>query len=355
MLRLVDANLNRAREGLRLLEDVARFVLNDAALSQRLKNLRHQLAQATAQLQLPLLTARDTAADVGIGMRPSSEMGRPDLAALVSANARRVEESLRVLEEATRSPGFEGVDWQIFQAARFAIYDIEKQLLSGALRQAGRQRVKGLYLVLDTEWLNGRTEAEVVRQAIRGGASMVQLRDKRRCMRDLLPVAQELKLLCQASGAMFVVNDHVDIALAVGAECLHLGQTDLPLNVARGLLPVGVMLGGAARTVEQAEQAERQGADYVAVGSMYPTRSKHDTVVVGPEMLRRVREKMQAPLVAIGGINKDNVAAVVSAGADAIAVISAVMATDDVERAAREMVNAIEKSKEAGQNKAPHG
>src|SRR3990172_5860838 len=146
MLRLVDANLNRAREGLRLLEDVARFVLNDAPLSQRLKDLRHQLAQATAQLQQPLLTARDTAADVGIGMRPSSEMGRPDLAALVSANARRVEESLRVLEEATRSPGFEGVDWQAFQAARFAIYDIEKQLLSCALRQAGRQRVKGLYL-----------------------------------------------------------------------------------------------------------------------------------------------------------------------------------------------------------------
>lgn len=348
MLRLVDANLNRAGEGLRLLEDVARFVLNDAGLSQQLKDLRHSLAQAASPFQARLLTARDSGHDVGASLRPEIEMGRPDLLSLVRANARRVEESLRVLEEATRSPEFEGVDWQAFQTARFAVYEIEKQLVSLAARHAGRRRVHGLHLVVDTDWLKGRTEVEVARQAIKGGAGMIQLRDKRRTMKELLPVAREMKAACEASGVLFVVNDYLDLALAIGADCLHLGQSDLPLNVARRLLPVEMMVGRSTHSIEQAVEAEAEGADYVAVGAVYPTQSKHSVTIVGTATVEAVREIVKAPLVAIGGINRSNVGPVVKAGADAIAVISAVMGAEDIERATKELVDAIKKCKEAG-------
>lgn len=348
MLRIVDANLNRAREGLRLLEDVARFVLNDPRLSQQLKDLRHELARASSPLQTKLLAARDPAHDVGAGQRPETELGRTDLTALIRANARRVEESLRVLEEATRSPQCEGTDWPVFQRARFAVYEVEKQMVSRAARQAGRERIQGLHLVLDTEWLKGRSEVEVARQAIQGGAAMIQLRDKRRPMKDLLPVAREMKAVCEASGVLFVMNDYLDLALASGADCLHLGQSDLPLTEARRLLPGEMMLGRSTHSIEQAIEAEAEGADYVAIGAIYPTQSKHSITIVGAGMVQSVRRKVKAPLVAIGGINKANVAPVIKAGADAVAVISAVMGAVDVERATKELVDAIEKSKEAG-------
>lgn len=354
MLRLVDANHNRAREGLRLLEDVARFVFDDSATSQKLKDLRHQLALTLSPLHTSLLTSRDSGHDVGSDMRPSADLGRPDLSALITANSRRVEESLRVLEEATRSPGCEAIDWKAFQKARFALYEIEKQLASRAMRAANRKLVKGLHLVLDTEWLNGRTEAEVAGQAVRGGAGMIQLRDKRRTMKELLPVAMELNRICEASGVLFVVNDYIDIALACGAGCLHLGQSDLPLDVARRLLPVDTLIGRSTHSIDQAVEASAQGADYIAVGAIYPTQSKHSVTIVGPDLLRRVRGKVSAPLVAIGGINCGNVAAVVHSGADAIAVISAVMAAHDVEKAVRELVDAIEESRKRRQDQEPH-
>ncbi len=355
MLRLVDANLNRAREGLRLLEDVARFVLNDAGLSQTLKDLRHQMAKAASSDRFSLLTARDSTNDVGSEMRPAADLGRSDLPALITANARRVEESLRVLEEATRTPGFEGVDWQAFQSARFALYELEKQLVSAATRQAIRRRVSGLYLVLDTEWLKGRTEVAVARQAVSGGASMLQLRDKRRGARELLPVARELKAVCEAYGALFVMNDFVDLALSVGADCLHLGQSDLPLDVARKVLPIDMLVGGSTHSTEQAVDAAGLGADYIAVGAIYPTQSKHSITIVGTQTLKKVRSLVKTPLVAIGGITKDNAGQVMAAGADAVAVISAVMGADDIEKATREIVNAIRNGKETGEAETANG
>ncbi|MBI2854805.1 MAG: thiamine phosphate synthase [Chloroflexi bacterium] len=346
MLRTIDANLNRAREGMRVLEDIARFTLNDAALSKQFKDLRHQISAATATLGLHLLSDRDSSHDVGAEARPAEDLGRPDLIALSTANARRVEESLRVLEETTRLPGLPEFDWRTFQRARFALYDLEKRLVSSLKRSEGRSRIRGLYLVLDTAALNGRKETDVARQAIRGGVTMLQLRDKGRRGKELLASSRELQHMCREEGVLFVVNDYVDVAMAMDAECVHLGQEDLPLDAARRLIPQGMLLGGTTRTVERAIEVEAQGADYVAVGSMYPTKSKHDTRVVGPEMLAKVRAKVSLPLVAIGGINKDNVAAVTAAGADAIAVISAIMSAGDIESAARELVRAIEESRD---------
>lgn len=346
MRRLVDANLNRAREGLRLLEDVARFTLNDGSLSRKLKDIRHHLAQASAPMNSALVTARDSEHDVGAETRPSTDLGRPDLPSLIVANSRRVEESLRVLEEATRTPAFEGIDWMAFQKARFALYGLEKSLLSRATREGKRKSVRGVYLVLDTEWLHGGSELDVARAAIRGGATLVQLRDKRRSARELLPVAKELKHICAQAGVLFVMNDHLDLALAAGADCLHLGQSDLPVETARALLPIDMMLGISTHSVDQAEAAAAGGADYVAFGAIFSTQSKHSITIVGTGMLGQVRARISPPLVAIGGINMSNAPGVIAAGADAVAVISAIMASDDVEKATKGLVNAIKEKEQ---------
>lgn len=345
MLRLIDANLNRAREGLRVLEDMARFLLNDASLSQKFRQLRHQLIQADAPAAL--LSARDAPGDVG-AQEPASRP-RGNLADLVTANARRVEEALRVLEEFSQLPDLSlGVDSAWFHRARFTLYDLEKELLHRLRRREKIDKLTGLYVIVDTQFLRGRSEVEVARQAIRGGARVIQLRDKKRDHGELVPIARELKGLCVQEGILFIVNDYLDIALDSDADGLHLGQSDLPLPVARRLLPGDKLLGGSTHSVEQAVAAQAEGADYIGVGAIYPTGSKEVITLVGPDMLRQVKQRVSIPLVAIGGINRDNVAQVMAAGPTAVAVITAVVAAEDVEAAAREMVARMQPPKGAG-------
>jgi thiamine-phosphate pyrophosphorylase len=182
--------------------------------------------------------------------------------------------------------------------------------------------------------LKGRDEVEVAAAAIRGGAKAVQLRDKRRSKAELLTAARKLRDLCAKKGVLFIVNDHLDIALAVSADGLHLGQDDLPLAEARRILPIDALIGCSTRSTAEAVRAQAGGADYVAVGSIYPTTSKEKYKLVGLETLRRTRSKVSVPLIAIGGINHANVQEVMKAGADGVAVISAVMGEVDVDKAA---------------------
>ena len=339
MLRPVDANLNRVREGLRVLEEIARFVLNDQSLTHELRNLRHGLGEAAAPVQAELLSARDVAGDVAAAEEPGG--GRQDYVALVLANSRRVQESLRVLEEFAQLPEMAPIlDWSRFSRARFAVYALEQRLLSRLLRREKAQKLSGLYVIVDTAVLRGRSPGDAAREAIRGGARAIQLRDKEREKGELLPLALELKEICAQKGVLFLINDHLDLALAADADGLHLGQTDLPLPTARRLLPVDRIIGVSTKTVEQALKAQQEGADYVAVGAMYPTPTK-ESRVVGPQTLSQIREKVSLPLVAIGGINRDNVGEVMAAGADAVAVISAVVGAEDVAQAARQLVARI--------------
>ena len=337
MFRLIDANLNRLSEGLRLLEDVARFILNDAALSSRLKALRHDLLPNTKSFQRTLLTERDSEGDVTAFTKES--MSRSDVNDVVTANARRVTESLRVLEEFAKLPD-SGLDPLKFKRARFAIYEIEKEI-SGKVSRRGR-RIAGLYVIIDREALGARDEVDACRQAIRGGAKVIQLRDKIQGKPALLNSAMKLKEACALSNVPFIMNDDLDIALASGADGLHLGQEDIPVSAARRLLPIDKLIGCSTATAEEALKAEADGADYVAVGSIYPTQSKTDITMVGLDRLREIREAVSLSIVAIGGINSDNARAVIDAGADAIAVISAILASDDVERATHKIAERLE-------------
>ncbi|MFC1977282.1 thiamine phosphate synthase [Chloroflexota bacterium] len=222
-------------------------------------------------------------------------------------------------------------------------------MLSKLLRQDKLEHISGLYVIIDTEALKGRSHIEVASQAIRGGARTIQLRDKVRSGEKLLSVAHQLRILCSEHNVLFIINDYLDVALGTDADGLHLGQDDLPVKAARKLLPLGKIVGGSATTVEQAVKAQSEGADYVAVGAIYPTLSKTSTTtpakVVGLETLRQVRQAVTLPLVAIGGITKDNAAEVIAAGADSVAVTSAVLGAESPEEAARQIAGSLETQK----------
>ena len=342
-LRIIDANLNRTGEGLRILEDIARLLLNDAALTQQLKTMRHELIRGDRLFHQQLLQSRNAEGDVGANIEAPGEEKERELSIVLVANARRVQESLRTLEELAKVPGTTPkLDSEKFKQARFNLYTIERKLLSKLLRQDKLEHISGLYVIIDTEALKGCSHLEVAAQAIRGGARTIQLRDKVQSKEKLLSIAQQLKILCTEHNVLFIINDYLDVALGTDADGLHLGQDDLPVKVARKLLPLGKILGCSTTTVNQAMAAQSEGADYVAVGSMYPTPSKETAVVVGLDRLREIRQAISLPLVAIGGITKNNVAEVIAAGADSVAVISAVLGAESPEEAARQIVANME-------------
>jgi len=358
-LRTIDANLNRSSEGLRVLEDVARFLLNDAELSQQLRTLRHDLARETKSLSVGLLSHRDSEHDVGhpylispgekkLNIKTTSLQGLLDL---VTANAKRVEESLRVVEELAKLPEISSVlNSATFEQARFTLYTLERDLISRISRLDKIEGMPGLYVILDRQFLVGRDELDIARQIIEGGARVIQLRDKQSKKGELLLVAQKLRELCSQAGVLFIINDYLDLAMAVDADGLHIGQEDLPLPVVRRELPIDKIVGCSVTTLSQATKAQNEGADYIAVGSIFPTTTKKEATVVGVDILKELKRMVSTSLVAIGGINQNNVDEVVAAGADAVAVISAVLGEKDVKGAVQKLVAKMDLAKGQCQN-----
>jgi len=343
VLRIIDANTNRASEGLRLLEDIARFILNDAGLSQQLKAMRHSLVEETKSLGVKLLSQRDSEHDVGASgentIARAAKQSQQDLPSVITANAKRVAESLRVIEELAKLPETSPMlNSTRFEQLRFSLYSLEQRLTSRILRQDKVKQLAGLYVVLDRQALAGRNELEIAEQVIQGGAKVIQLRDKQSSKGELLPVAQKLKALCDKSGILFIINDYLDLVLAVAADGVHIGQRDLPLPIIRKELPIDRIVGCSVTTVSQAIKAQNEGADYIAVGSIFPTPTKKDATVVGVNRLKQIRQVVSSPLVAIGGINEDNIGEVMAAGADSVAVISAVLSKGDVKGAVQRLM-----------------
>ncbi len=210
-------------------------------------------------------------------------------------------------------------------------------------RMRRREMVSGLYVIVDPEATRGRDVVEVADAALRGGTSVIQLRDKTRDKGEALVAARAIKALCDEHDALFIVNDDADIALLSEAHGLHVGQTDLPVAEARRVLTAGQIVGRSNNGIAEALESEGQGADYLAVGAIYATSTmgKSGRTALGPGMIRQVKQAVSAPVVAIGGINAANIAEVARAGADCVCVVSAVTYADDVEGAARGLVGII--------------
>lgn len=338
--RIIDANANRAREALRVLEDLARFALDDAPLSADLKALRHDFAAAVASLHIPapdLLAARDTVSDVGTSITLATEHARPDLVALARANGSRLTEALRSLEEAAKALAAPA---QPIESARYRAYPLEQRIVL-ALARPAVPRIR--LCVLITEALCARPWLEVAEAALAGGANVLQLREKGLSDRELLCRARALVALVRprSPDALAIINDRPDIASLADAHGAHIGPDDLPPADARRILGPSRLLGISTDSLDSAHLAIRDGADICGVGPMFPTSTKAKPVTLGTAYLSQYLADPTAsriPHLAIGGIAPENIGVLADLGCTGIAVSSAVCASDDPEGACRSLL-----------------
>ena len=204
----------------------------------------------------------------------------------------------------------------------------------------------GLYVVTDEGLSKGLTHLQIAERAVRGGANVIQLRDKSLGGRKFLEAALAIKKVTKKAGTLFIVNDRLDVALASGADGVHLGQDDLPLKDALRLVPKGFIIGITVHDVAEAVEAQKGGASYLGLSPIFQTGSKSDAgAACGIQRIKEVKKKVSIPVVGIGGINASNAREVLEAGADGIAVISAVVSQPDVEKAARGLKEIVERYK----------
>ena len=203
-----------------------------------------------------------------------------------------------------------------------------------------------LYLVTDRGISRERTTIQIVEAALRGGVTCVQLREKTCSTREFITQALSIKDHLKRYNVPLIINDRVDIALAVNADGVHLGQSDMPIETAKAILKDSMIIGISAESLKNAVQAEKDGADYIGVGSIYATSTKTDTASpLGLEGLREIRRSVKIPLVGIGGLNRENAGEVINNGADGVAVVSAIVAAHDPEKAAGELKKIIEQAR----------
>ena len=198
-----------------------------------------------------------------------------------------------------------------------------------------------LYLVTDRRWLGERTLWDSVEEAILGGVTLVQLREKEISSKEYLELAQRVKEVTDRHGIPLIINDRIDIALAIDADGVHLGPEDLPVPIARKLLGDGKIIGASAASVDEALLFQAQGADYLGVGAVFPTATKQGTEKVGLDDLREIKSAVHIPVVAIGGINAENARPVMETGVDGVAVVSAIMDQTDIREAARRLLSLL--------------
>lgn len=334
VLRIIDANANRAREALRVVEDYARFVLDDAGLCEELKAIRHGLVEAVGKLLADAILWRDTPGDVGTGIRTASEQQRQDAAHVVTAAGKRLGEALRTLEEYLKTVDAPAA--LAIEKLRYRLYDVE-QRVARTLRPAACGFAHVRLYVLITESACKRPWFQTAQLAIEGGADCLQLREKQLEAGELLKRARMLTELCRRHNIISIINDRPDIALLSGADGVHVGQEDLPAREARGLIGSGKILGVSTHNLAQAKQAVLDGADYIGVGPMFKSPTKPRDFTAGPTFAQEVVEQIKIPAVAIAGITNDNMSEVLATGMKAIAVTAAVTQAEDPRRAAAEL------------------
>jgi len=323
--RVLDAAANRAREALRVLEDYARLVLDDACMTRSFKFIRHRLAKALDEENpAALLTARDVRHDVGTSIGTASEYERSGIADVVVANTKRLQEALRSLEEFSKTRN--SATARAVEAIRYETYSLEQALIVGIAAQRQLADVR-LY------WLTppGCPTADLTRQlreSIAGGVQMVQLRDKGLSDRELMERARLARQVTRTAGIPLIINDRCDVAAAVGADGVHLGQDDLSIADARRVLPPRALVGVSTHTLDQVRRAVHEGASYIGVGPTFASSTKSFREFAGLPFVSAASRETSLPAFVLGGVTAANVAAIVAAGGRRIAVTAAVSADD---------------------------
>ena len=332
--RLIDANLDRAREGLRVVEDWCRFGLDREDLVVTLKDWRQRRGRLH---QDRYKKARSTSTDTGAGLGHPAQLDRHSPRQVVAANCGRVQEALRVLEEYGRS-----IDAPLAKeaaAVRYGLYDLEVTCLEATAGSNRRRRLEDCRLCLITS-PSDRLIA-TVDAALHSGVAMVQYRAKDGSDLERFEEARSLAELCHQHGALFIVNDRIDLALAVDADGVHLGQDDLPTAVARRLIGTERLLGRSTHNLEQVRQANDEACDYLGLGPVNNTAVKPDRAAVGSELVARALQLSERSIFAIGGITSSNLDQLTGVGCRRVAVIGAIMGADDPGAACVELLRQL--------------
>ena len=327
-LRIVDANINRASEGLRILEEIYRFLYNDYKISARLKDIRHKVRLSVQDY--PLIKFRESNSDVGKESFSDSETEREAVEKVFLANIKRVEESLRVLEEFFKLENKEKS--YLFKTLRFDIYGIEQEIYS--LKSFFNSILDSeeilLYGIMDGRFTDISYE-KLCCNLIDAGIKIIQLRDKVLSDKSLLQTAKQISEICKEKEVLFIVNDRVDIAYLADADGVHLGQDDIPIDNAKQILGFNKIFGLSTHNLNQVEYASEQDMDYIGFGPVYPTKSKENPdPVTGFKNLELVNEKYNIPVVAIGGINHSNIKNVVKCKPKMICVMSGIISRENI-------------------------
>jgi thiamine-phosphate pyrophosphorylase len=339
VVRILDAEANRAAEGLRVIEDYLRFVLDDRHLTRLAKELRHDLTAALAGIAAKdRLEARESAADVGATLATPSETSRANIADVVAASFKRLQQALRSLEEYAKVA--DPIAAAAIEPLRYRAYTLERAV---GITADSRQRLGNarLYVLLD-----GReSEAAFTRMAeslVTAGVHVLQLRDKRLGDHELIFRARRLREITRGTQTLFIVNDRPDLAALADADGVHVGQEELSVKDARAIIGLNRLIGVSTHSIEQARQAVLDGANYIGVGPMFQSTTKSFDAFAGLELIRAVAAEISLPAFAIGGITRENLPQVQAAGLNRIAVSGAVLEAADPAAAAKELLSTLD-------------
>lgn len=328
--QIIDVNLNRLREGLKICEDIIRFHYEDQKLLLPLRKIRFLIRPIIRKMELKVLSFRKSEKDLGRG-KEFDWMKREDIANLFLANIKRAEEACRALEEFSKIRKPYGIKllnaekWSEFKEVRFTLYDLEKEFI----KKYGKNLILHLYAILDWESLSNFFKKipplSELGFILATGSDVIQFRGKKDALTiELLRQAEEIKKGIEKvkRKTLFLINDRIDVCLACGADGVHLGKKDIPLKKAREILPEKI-IGATIRSLKDLKRAEESGCDYVGCGSVFPSPTKPSAEVIGLKRLKIIVKRSSLPVVAIGGINQKKLPEVLKTGVAGVALVSA--------------------------------
>jgi len=323
--RLIDANINRVSEGIRVLEDVVRFIYNKKEYSKLLREKRHYLRKLFINFDEKFLNARDTPNDVGVTITQNSSLDKKSSEKqLIIGNFKRIQEGLRSIEESVKVIDEFALSKEI-ENFRYSFYTLEKEITNLIKNPIPL----GIYGITAENFSKGKTNYQVVEEMIKSGIKIIQYREKNKTLKEKLVEAKTLAELCKKNGVLFIVNDHVDIALIVDADGVHVGQDDMPVKDIRKILGPKKIIGLSTHCIKDAENALLQDINYIGVGPIFPTTTK-DRAAVGLEYMEYVEKNIDLPYIAIGGIKESNLHEIVKRGATRVSLVSEIVGAENI-------------------------
>lgn len=347
LFRVLDAELNRSVEAIRLLEDIFRFAFDDKELSSRLRDIRHKMRELFSFASNRLIRARESSSDVGVDISLSSQIDkRKESTDVMVANFKRAQEAFRSIEEVAKCLSYYS-QAKVIEQLRFELYSIEKK---------GKVYFKpvmpvGLYAITDEKFSKGRDAIFQVRELCAAGIPIIQYREKYKCKKRKLADAREIRKITKDAGTLLVINDDIDIAIEVETDGVHVGQDDIPVSVVKSLVAPSVFVGLSTHCRKDYSEAVLAGADYVGVGPIFETYTKENVCApVGLSYIKQVMENPILPFCAIGGIKRHNLDQVLELGVKQVAIVSEIVSADDIRETASSIhsyiLNYIKKVKE---------